>query len=100
MQQTLAFFYIFLADLSPEHHPRAGLLIVTGKQPGGRKWDVLFGADPDLKINAYTTVKTSAWLKIPLTANGRKHICKKSPDAFHGVSAGKGPPFFPSVVHA
>lgn len=69
--RTLALFKISLADLSPEHHPRIGVLVVTGKQPWRRKWEVQLGADTDLKINAHTTVKTPAWLKIPLTANGR-----------------------------
>lgn len=50
---------------------------------------MLFGADSDLKTKAHSTAKTPAWLKIPLTANGRNLISKKSPDAFHSVNAGK-----------
>lgn len=78
---ALAISFIFLADLSPEHHPRRGLLTVPGKQPWGREWDVLFGADTDLKINAHTTVKNlaentthSKWKK--------SHSPKKRPRCF------------------
>lgn len=87
--KTLALLYIFLADVSPEHHPRIGLLIVTGQQPWGRKWDVLFGTGTDLKMNTHHCQNPSLAENTAHSKWKKSHFQKKSPDAFHSVSAGK-----------